>query len=166
MLAVLLLLLAVAIGYALGMPIPGVSNAFNKNNEQDEVAVSRREFLSEFWYSGAHEYPKAEAEQRNLRVPLVVYFYTDWCRYCKKFEQDLLKSAEVSQFMNSVIKVRVNPEVGPDDQALADRYGVTRYPSIFVVDPKIGMPRKVYTFKQVGGVAVALEPSEFVRACQ
>ena len=166
LLVLVLLLPAFAIAHALGVPIPGLSEAPDGNHKRDRTAVvSIPNFVSESWYSGAEEYVKAEADHRQAGVPLVVYFYTDWCPYCKKFDREILTSIEVIKFMNSVVKVRVNPETGPEEATLANRYGVRGYPSIFVVDPQTGTPTKVYPFKQVGGSFVPVEPLEFVRAC-
>ena len=162
----LVLLVAAAIAHALGVPVPVLSTVLERNKGSRISEGSRPEFASEKWYRGASEYVKAEADQRQLGAPLIVYFYTDWCSYCKKFDRDILTSPEVNQFMSSVVKVRVNPEAGQDEAALASQYGVTGYPSIFVVDAQTGRPRKVYPFKRVGGTFVPVEPTEFVAACR
>ena len=167
-LALLLALLAVAIGRGLGVPLSDPTNSLDRTSEQNQPAVKHREadFLSETWHNGADGHASAETEQRDKGVPLLIYFYTDWCPYCKKFDQAMLPSREVAEFMKSVIKVRINPEAGPDELAIANRYGVHGYPSIFVVPVSGSIPKKIYPFKKVGQSFEAVEPSQFVNACR
>jgi len=43
--------------------------------------------------------------------PLIVYFYTEWCTYCKQMDSEIFKDREITDFMNNnYINVRVNPE--------------------------------------------------------
>jgi tetratricopeptide (TPR) repeat protein len=65
---------------------------------------------------------------------MVVYFFTDWCGYCKRIDRDLFSSVEVDRyFSRSAFRVRVNPEESASNRMLADRFGVNGYPSFFVV---------------------------------
>ena len=168
LLIALALLLAAIIAHALGVPIPGLSDAFNKIAEHKSASelTSRPDYASLSWYEGASEYSKANNQHQSLRVPLLIYFRTDWCPYCKKLDRDILPLDEVSRFMKSVVKVRINPEAGADEKALAERYGVKGYPSIFILPTNSDTPTKVYPFRKVGNTFVAATPSEFVTACQ
>jgi thiol-disulfide isomerase/thioredoxin len=38
------------------------------------------------WLFGATGYARAVELQREMKIPLVVYFYTDWCPYCRSLE--------------------------------------------------------------------------------
>ena len=43
--------------------------------------------------------------------PLIIYFYTEWCTYCKQMDSEIFKDREITDFMNNnYINVRVNPE--------------------------------------------------------
>ena len=166
--AVLILLLAVAIGHALGVPIPVLSISLEKTNGQDGgiTKESRAEFVSESWYRGANGYVKAEADQRQLGAPLIVYFYTDWCSYCKQFDEEFLTSDTVRSVLTKVVKARLNPEDGMEEKAIAQRFGVRGYPAIFILRPGAVPPRQVYPFKPVGETWVPSSPAEFALACQ
>jgi len=169
LLLALCLLLALVIGHALGLPIPGLSNAINrmaKHNESASELTGRTDFASISWYEGAKEYVRAQDEHRSMQAPLLIYFHTDWCPYCKKLDRDIFPSDEVSQFMRSVVKVRINPEAGPDERVLADQFGVRGYPSVFIIPINSDAPTKIYPFKRFGETFVAVKPSEFVRACR
>lgn len=123
-------------------------------------------FVSASWYSGANEYAKAEDEHLRARAPLLIYFRTDWCPYCKKLEEEILPSNEVSEFAKSVVKIRINPEAGPEERALADRFGVKGYPSIFVVSANSDKPVKIFPFRKAGETFIAATPQEFVSECR
>ncbi len=86
------------------------------------------------WHEGASGYARATQEQGRCLAPLLVYFRTDWCPYCHKFEEEVLRDRDVERHLDySVVKVRINPEDGPDEQAVADRLGATGYPTVFVM---------------------------------
>jgi thiol:disulfide interchange protein len=169
LLLALFLPVALAIGHALSTSIPGLSNAPNRIGQQDNSAsepTGRADVVSHSWYSGAGEYVTAMDAHRSMQTPLLVYFYTGWCPYCKKLDQEILPTEEVAQFMRSVNKVRINPEAGPDERALADQFGVRGYPSIFIIPSNSDAPIKVYPFKKVGETFVAATPSEFIIECE
>ena len=65
----------------------------------------------ERWLYGAAGYTRAIELQRELNVPLVVYFYTDWCPYCRALDIDYLPTTPVKDYLRGVVKVRINPPV-------------------------------------------------------
>ena len=168
LLLALCLPLVLAIGHAVSTAIPGLSNITNRPAQQNSASdtSSRAEGESNPWYSGSGEYVTAMHEHRSMQTPLLVYFYTDWCPYCKKLDQEIFPSNEVVQFMRSVNKVRINPEAGPDERALADQFGVRGYPSVFILPSNSDAPIKIYPFTKVGETFVAVTPSEFLSDCE
>jgi thiol-disulfide isomerase/thioredoxin len=117
------------------------------------------------WLSGAEGYAQAVQEQAQTGAPMAVYFYTDWCPYCKRLEQNILSAGEVDGYLNSVIKVKINPEDGSDEESIGRRFGITGYPSFFMVSSN-SRPAKIAPFKRQGGGWVPMEPSDFVAACR
>ena len=162
LLLVLSIGLVVVSAYQCGLAIPGLSSSGHAISQDGEAPI----VVSSSWYESASDYLQAKEEQERLKVPLFVYFRTSWCPYCKKFEKDLLSSDEVTQFMKSVVKVRIDPEAGPEERSLANQYGVTGYPSIFIVPAGIDVHAKIYPFRDVGDTFAAVTPYEFVRECQ
>ena len=162
-----MLALVITGGRAVGLFLPGLSHKGDGSvTESSTQPRTHAAEVSGSWYEGANGYTQADSQHRDSRVALIVYFYADWCPYCKKLDRDVLPSVEVSDFMKSVIKVRINPEKGPDELALARRFGVHGYPSLFVVSSETELPRKIYPFRRVGETFQALEPTEFVNACR
>lgn len=115
------------------------------------------------WLYGSAGYARALELQRELNVPLVVYFYTDWCPYCHALDNDYLPAAPVRQYLRGVVKVRINPEHGPAEREIAKRYGVRGYPSFFVMRNVDSQPLSVHPFRRGGK---NLTPAEFASACQ
>ena len=75
-----------------------------KNKEKDSAGVAAKEVKWETISKGLKN-----AEQ--LKKPVLIYFYTDWCIYCKKMNSEVFNDSEVSEYMNeNYISVRVNPE--------------------------------------------------------
>lgn len=135
-----------------------VTDASVSNRPRGPVAAA--------WFSGADGYSQAERQRKQANVVMAVYFYTDWCPYCRRLERDILQSEEVDRYFRNVVKVRVNPEDGEDDALLARRYRITGYPSFFIVPPDSTSPKKIHPYKKQGTGWVAMGPADFVKACQ
>lgn len=63
--------------------------------------------------------------------PLMVDFYTDWCGWCKKLDQDTYSSANVQGLAEKFVCVKVD---GDKDQADTAKYGVRGYPTIIFLN--------------------------------
>ena len=124
---------------------------------------SQAQKLDDHWLDGATGYERAAQIQRQLNVPLVVYFETDWCPFCRSLESQYLTSAPVQTYLKGVVKVRINAEQGSAERDLATRFGVTGYPSFFIIRNASSLPMRVHPFRRG---APNLTPSEFARACR
>ena len=113
------------------------------------------------WLFDAFGYARAVELQRQFKVPLVVYFYADWCPYCRTLDSQYLPSRPVQQYLSRVVKVRINPEHGPAERELAARFGVTGYPGFFVLGASTR--KEINPFRKNG---VNLTPAQFASACQ
>ena len=98
--------------------------------------------------------------------PIAVYFYTDWCGYCRQFERELLTRSTVEDFTKYLVKVRINPESGSQERQVARQYGVRSYPSFFVHASARAAPRKIDRHKRIGGDWVLQSPRDFVATLQ
>lgn len=97
------------------------------------------------WRTGAAGYERAVKEQQTTRAPALVYFRTEWCGYCKKLDAGPLANGDVQKYLEVFERIAVNPEDGAKDKALSDKFGVTGYPSLYVVMPG-GSPQRIATF--------------------
>jgi thiol:disulfide interchange protein len=88
------------------------------------------------WHEDADGYRQALETADATGAPVFVYFYTDWCPYCRQFNTELLGDARVQGQIGEMLAVRVNPERGPDERSLATHYRVRGYPALFVYTPQ------------------------------
>lgn len=78
--------------------------------------------------------PAQQLAARDGR-PLLVYVYTDWCRYCRELEANWLQHPDVDRILaRSVVRVRVNPERSDTERALSQEFGVRSYPTLLLVE--------------------------------
>lgn len=116
----------------------------------------------EAWFNGAAGYARAVKLQRELNLPLVVYFYTDRCPDCRVLDNKYLPSVSVQDYLRGVVKVRINPGHGRAELALSKSYGIKSYPSFFVMRRPATRPVSVHPFRKAGN----LTPMQFANACR
>ena len=136
--------------------IPLVSCIFYLRTEPANAA------LDQPWLEGASGYARAVKLQQELKVPLIVYFYTDWCPYCQELDTEYLTHPAVEAYLRGVVKVRINPENGPAEREIGRRFDVTGYPRFYVIRTPTSVPRNLQPFRQSG----VLTPEEFALTCQ
>jgi thiol-disulfide isomerase/thioredoxin len=115
------------------------------------------------WFYGATGFAKALEVQRELNVSLVVYFYTDWCPYCRTLNEQYLSSPAVHRALQRTVAVRINPEYGPEELQIAQRFGVVGYPTFLIMDNEFAQPRDIQPFRKGGH---HLTPEQFARECE
>lgn len=118
---------------------------------------------SSSWLSGASGYSSIRSLHEREKAPMIVYFYTDWCGYCKAFNRQLLDKSEVEEFLKSIPRVRINPETGKAEEALAREFAITGYPSFFVVSGE-GRRQRISPFVRRGNAVAAMTSAEFIEA--
>ena len=111
------------------------------------------------WHENAAGYQLALQEQARSGKPLALFFHTDWCANCKELTKSVLASDQFNQFLPNVIAVKINPETGPAEKALADRFGVMGYPTFLLVAAN---PTRVIPIRRTSHV----KPEEFIQACR
>lgn len=75
------------------------------------------------WHSGLAGYSVARDESADSGLPLLVYFYTDWCPYCRHFDARVLPDPAVRAELERFVKVRINPDHGDRESALHRQLG-------------------------------------------
>ena len=118
--------------------------------------------VPEAWLDGAANFEKAMQLHRTENVPLVVYFYVDWCPYCKSLESEYFPAAEMQKYFREVVKIRINPEQTRADEEAARAFGIRGYPGFFVIGPG-SFPVQLSPFRRDGR---SLTPAEFAQRCR
>ena len=117
---------------------------------------------TENWFDGAAGYERAIQLQKELDLPMVVYFWADWCPYCQALDTRYLPAAPVQDYLRSVIKVRIAQEEGRAERMLAKKYNVRGYPAFFIIRDASSKPVKVHPFRG----SKNLTPEQFADACR
>jgi tetratricopeptide (TPR) repeat protein len=60
------------------------------------------------WYHGASGYEDALDEVIGEEKPLILYFHSESCNWCKKLDSEYLASYEVDQFLSNIPKVEIS----------------------------------------------------------
>lgn len=118
------------------------------------------------WYQGARGLEQAMAEAEKTGVPVAVYFYTDWCPYCRNFQSYLLDATAVDAYFEGMAKVRINPEKGAEAAALARKYGIHGYPSFYLHPQAQAKAEPLSPFVQERRSFRIRTPGEFITACK
>jgi thiol-disulfide isomerase/thioredoxin len=118
------------------------------------------------WLQGAEGLIGAieSLKEKQPAAPMVVYFYTDWCGYCRQFERELLGTAPVKKYFEEVLAVRINPEAGSRERQIADYYGVSGYPAFFVHSGRSKTLSRVERMRVENGQPRLMTPPEFIDA--
>jgi thioredoxin-related protein len=76
----------------------------------------------------------AQARTRAIaeRKPIMAYFYTDWCGWCKKLDADTFQNPQLQQMLRGVVPVKLNAEA--EGTTLAQQLNVKGYPHIIFLD--------------------------------
>ena len=123
------------------------SFAFVRSGEPEAPATSTAAKTARSgatWHEGAKGFQKAMQEAEADGLPVAVYFYTDWCPYCRQLDNELLVKPAVVEHFKGVAKVRINPEKGQAERQIANQYKVTGYPSFFMHPTAKGTPVRVH----------------------
>lgn len=92
---------------------------------QEDTSVTLAAFPR--WYTSVESAMQAGD---TGKVSILISFETEWCRWCAAMRDSVWTSPGWREFEGKVLFVRADGDV---DTALADRYKVSRYPSIVLV---------------------------------
>jgi tetratricopeptide (TPR) repeat protein len=78
------------------------------------------------------DFESARQMAADSDMPMIVDFYTDWCRWCDSLDTNTYTDELVIGMSLDNIFVKINAEV---DTALTRRFGISGYPTIVVTRP-------------------------------
>ena len=113
------------------------------------------------WERGGSGYESAYQRALDQESPLILYFSTDWCGWCKKLNQIYLEASDVQAALDDILKVDINPDKGAAERKLQMKYGIRGYPAFLVMIPALKeRPAQVHPFRSNG----MLTTTDFVAA--
>lgn len=96
------------------------------------IAMSDNLIAKVKWQNNMEESMK-KAEQENM--PILINFYADWCEWCKKMDKLTYGNKKVASFINkNTVALSVNPEKDIKASELAEKYSVTGYPTVILIN--------------------------------
>ncbi len=73
-------------------------------------------------------FDEAQKEAQTDSRKFLLYFYTDWCGYCRKLEKNTFVDKKIAAYVNqNFIPVRINSEKRPK---IAARYRISGVPNL------------------------------------
>jgi thioredoxin-like negative regulator of GroEL len=128
------------------------------------TAPSSDRAVPPYWLEGASGYDDGVRAHDQRTAPMVLYFFTDWCKYCKSFDEQLLSSTEMDRyFSRQTVRVRINPERGPAEKGLADRFNVDGYPTFLLVPAGGATAVECSPYSPHSASQQLLSPAEFAQ---
>ena len=86
------------------------------------------------WEKDYHQALKKAQEENK---PLVAYLFTDWCTYCQQMERETFSDISlVKKIGKEYIWLKLNAETNQDGQRLQKEFGISGYPTTFILDSK------------------------------
>jgi thioredoxin-related protein len=79
------------------------------------------------------DFEQAQKKAEDAKKPLMLYFTTDWCGWCKVMERETFVDAKVQGQAARYVPVMLDAE--KDGKALAQKYKVDSYPTFVFVQP-------------------------------
>jgi len=80
----------------------------------------------------AHDLPTALSQANSEKKIVMVDFYTDWCQWCKRLDQNTFSDTRVQQALAQLVPVRLDAE--REGREAAARFQVDGYPTLIFLN--------------------------------
>jgi thiol-disulfide isomerase/thioredoxin len=100
------------------------------------------------------DYAAAQAEAVKTNKPMIIDFFTDWCKWCHTLDSTTYKDSIIIAMSEDNIFVKINAE---EDTILARKFAVSGYPTIIIARPNGEEIDRIYGY---------LGPREFYNQIQ
>ena len=110
-------------------PEPPACAAFDPSGIEP---AQRPAAVSAEWHPGASGYQGALREQASSGAPLLLLFFTDWCKHCRRFIEEVIPSPEARALGERIVKAKVNAQGDAGERELAARFAVRSYPTLLL----------------------------------
>jgi thiol-disulfide isomerase/thioredoxin len=110
---------------------PGITRAAEEEMN-DHLKVDQEAARSGRTVAFLHDFSEAEARARQEGKALFIDFETTWCGPCKIMDEWVYTADQVVDASTRVIAVKVD---GDDHPELKERFGVSGFPTMIILDP-------------------------------
>lgn len=93
-------------------------------------------------------FEKAKKQAAKSGKLVFIDAYTDWCGPCKRMAATTFQDPEVGKFFNkNFVNIKVEMEKDADAPEIAQRYRVSAYPTLLIVDGDGNLVKSIIGFK-------------------
>lgn len=78
-------------------------------------------------------YVEALAASEKENIPLMIDFYTSWCKPCKKLDKEVYGHSDFTPYTKSMACVKVNFET-EEGKKIGEKYNVKSFPTVVFLD--------------------------------
>ena len=103
------------------------------------------------WGSGLDS---ALKESESSGKPIMADFYTDWCGWCKKLDNDTYADPKVQDLAGRFICVKINAD---SDKEAARKYNVRGYPTVLFLDSNGSVIGSIVGYSPPAAFAASME---------
>jgi len=93
-----------------------------------------------------------DVEISSAKVPVIVYFYADWCGPCKSMSPLMGEIASKYQGLLSIFKVNVDS--GAD---IASRFNIMSIPALVFIDKNKDVFRQLFGSKDIADISKTID---------
>lgn len=108
-------------------------------------------YFSESWYEGSENLKAAQQMAEESHADILLYFYTDWCKYCRQLEREMLNTEDVSSSASDIVKIKMNPEKDEGANRLMSFLHSKGYPGVMIRSAASKQFRHIYPFRKHDG---------------
>jgi thiol-disulfide isomerase/thioredoxin len=148
--------------------------------ETEFFAVDRpvSSYSSKKWFDGSRKFNQSVSASKDNNAGHLIYFYTDWCPFCRRLAGDILYTKITREGLSDVVKISLNPETTKEARRISTEFGVTGYPTVLIKYPDMEQYKRVKIDFKDRGIYVTTpntggrsrsepySPESFVRAVQ
>ena len=102
------------------------------------------------WEEGVDGFEEIARLHDERFKPVVIYFHTDWCGWCRRLERDYFEDASFSHWLSRIDRVHINPEDGQGEADIARMFKVRGYPTFVVMAAGNSKYFRLHPFGQKG----------------
>ncbi len=138
-------------------------NGFSLTDGVPTESFSEKQYDDARWFYNVKGYQKALKLSDLYKTPIFIYYQADWCKYCRKLENELLDKKQTQKTLQRIIKVQISPDDGLEEMALSKKMGVRGYPTIMIQKESGSRPKKYRLVSKQGDAWQTMTAQEFTR---
>lgn len=97
---------------------------------------------------------EALREAKERRAPVMIDFYTKWCRWCKELDRNTYSDRKVNELSAYFVCVKVDAD---KEKSVSAKYNIKGYPTIVFLNPNRSVNSRIIGYRAPGPFIQAME---------